>query len=910
MYFLSRPSEEPKFIIENCILKPDAALVIQADNKKANQKKRLNVIFDGYPFPKKGIPIDISSEGMQQWSFLLKQYTKNEILIKDGIHKIKMGFPGDNFSDEYKIIFISKPPIVNIKKSNESGQTIIEGKVTTELQLPKKLLSVCVRYFQDGISSNLDNIPLTKKIHNETGITYFEFKTVLQGLPVLISDNPNYSKPFWGIKVIDQAGNDYYYEQSYAKFMAPGDENFGVGSIANIKIKKISEDIKSQELSNIIRIIPNPTIINRLPNGKPPIELKVQSIGNAAKLEWKYNITSFDPLTIVYKDEEKIGTSLINEFIDNNLIKSDAKYRVEKKYNNSIYSSDSKSLSWIEYYKKSELYIKREKYSDALIYLDKAIKYRNDDTRKFNYFPHREKGIVHYYLGEYKKALEELILSLKYVNSNRALSFLDRVRKRINNIKKDYSLPIITIVEPKNNTHTNIRNLILSGTIQSDQYISKVQILNKDIDIDKSVKKFNLKEKISLVEGENIIEISAENLFNMRTQKSLSIFLDQSGPTINIHEIDSNQIKGNVYDASGISMLKIDDKIIFDSIKNKYFEFDTYVSFDDKYLIALDLVGNTTKIKLDLLKFGIYLQNDIPKVVYVESLNLELYVKCKNNLKSIYINNNDVLKQFINSKYISISERIQLNKGLNTIFIRVLDVSGNIYTKSIKIDRKLPKVLNLKYRAVLKIQENIIKKQSNSFIFNNIFKLFLSNSNKEYRKNLDYFINHFKKSIKASNRFQICEDNNYYDILCDIRYIDTYKDTEIIARLITRINSKIVAYVDVYENLGNKDKQEMLSFLAKKLAKKIKIAFPIYKCTIISKVNENQYLIKNDLDIITSQLFPSYPLIIYRDSNPESEFGSESIIIGQGHITETYDNNTVLLELDDNCKIGDKVISQ
>jgi len=333
--------QQPKFIIKNSILNSNAKLIILACNKKANQSSNLNVIFDGYSFPLSAILAKSNSQEMYEWNFEITKYTNEKKLTKDGEHKIKVSLPGSSYSEEYKILFISVPPIVKIQKTNVTGQTIVKGKITTEQQIPKKYLSVYITYFQDDKEYNID-IPLTTKVHKKTGITYFEFVTSLQGLPVLSPNDPNYSAPFWSINVIDQAGNEYYYEQSYAKFMAPGNENFGVGDIANVKIEKIPEDV-NRHIKSIVRIIPLQKIINRLPNGKTPIDLKVRSIGNAAKLEWKYNITSIIPLTLVYRDDKKIGASVTSEYIDYSM-NQNATYRVEQKTEEMIYRSNESNF--------------------------------------------------------------------------------------------------------------------------------------------------------------------------------------------------------------------------------------------------------------------------------------------------------------------------------------------------------------------------------------------------------------------------------------------------------------------------------------------------------------------------------------------------------------------------------------
>jgi len=548
------------------------------------------------------------------------------------------------------------------------------------------------------------------------------------------------------------------------------------------------------------------------------------------------------------------------------------------------------------FYKLALSYMEAKDFTNALSYLDNAIKLKNDDTWKFSYFPHREKGVIYYLLGKYELALDELKYSSKTASSQKTIYYLNKVKikliKKQNLNFKKYFFPKITLEpEPENvRTITNNPNFILSGNVKGYVEIQKIEIQGEEFLIKELKKNIKFNHKLLLNKGLNEIKIKAVDILKKISIRKILIFLDLAGPEISINKFDSNKIKGNVHDVSGIKALKIDDRIIFDSIKNKNFEFETVVSDDDKYLIAIDLVGNTTKTKLDLTEFGIYLLNYIPKVVYIDRLDLQFdYVRNnKNHLKNIYIANKNVLLKKINfnSKYFSLNETVPLKIGLNFITIRMVYEYGIQHKNTISIERKVPKIFNLKYRAALKI------------IYN------------EYKRNPDYefFTYLFKKFIIKIKRFQICEDNNDYDILCMIEFNDMLDgDTEIKCRFVSK-RSKINTVV-VH---GNKEYKQVLHNLANELAYKVSNFFPIYRGIVISKVNKNQYLIKNDLDLNKSPLaLLPYPIILYRDINPESEFGSESIILGQGYITGIRkENNTVLLEFNKDCKIGDKVIGK
>ena len=69
--------------------------------------------------------------------------------------------------------------------------------------------------------------------------------------------------------------------------------------------------------------------------------------------------------------------------------------------------------------------------SAASLEFEDARRKRTYGTRFIEYYPHREIGIAHYFLGEFSDAKKELELSIAYTKSDRAQEFLDRVLKGI-----------------------------------------------------------------------------------------------------------------------------------------------------------------------------------------------------------------------------------------------------------------------------------------------------------------------------------------------------------------------------------------------------------------------------------------------------------------------------------------------
>ena len=108
---------------------------------------------------------------------------------------------------------------------------------------------------------------------------------------------------------------------------------------------------------------------------------------------------------------------------------------------------------WWNYYERGVSYADGEFYPEAVSDFKEAIRQRESDRRRArtygmhfaDYFPHRELGIVHYFLGDLQSARQELELSLMQFPSAKARFYLDRVRKSlIEKQKKAVSPPFLT----------------------------------------------------------------------------------------------------------------------------------------------------------------------------------------------------------------------------------------------------------------------------------------------------------------------------------------------------------------------------------------------------------------------------------------------------------------------------------
>ncbi len=91
-----------------------------------------------------------------------------------------------------------------------------------------------------------------------------------------------------------------------------------------------------------------------------------------------------------------------------------------------FYQYYSDGLDYVE--KKDWLRAIQEFRSAISLEFEDAARKRTYGTRFIEYFPHREIGICHYFLGENQAALKELDLSAAYASSERAGEYIDLIR--------------------------------------------------------------------------------------------------------------------------------------------------------------------------------------------------------------------------------------------------------------------------------------------------------------------------------------------------------------------------------------------------------------------------------------------------------------------------------------------------
>jgi len=276
------------------------------------------------------------------------------------------------------------------------------------------------------------------------------------------------------------------------------------------------------------------------------------------------------------------------------------------KYSNNIIFRDT----WFDNYNCALSLIEAQCYEKALSFINNAINKRYHDQRMaktygmhfIDYFPHREKGIIHFFLAQYHMAEKELQISISDEESNKSLIFLDKTRKKlfdINNVK--VSKPKIILKDFENNKiyYTNNNDLIISGNALDEQFIKNMYInsnhynnekisetnislkTHQDVFIEKSAKKVYFEETVSLKnQGKFEIELTAFNLRDEKSLKKFFVIVDRSGPVLKIEKfIPGSFLKIRVNDISNELSIYINKKLI-KTIVNNNISKDLLLDFD------------------------------------------------------------------------------------------------------------------------------------------------------------------------------------------------------------------------------------------------------------------------------------------------------------------------------------------
>ena len=273
---------------------------------------------------------------------------------------------------------------------------------------------------------------------------------------------------------------------------------------------------------------------------------------------------------------------------------------------------------WWNYYVRGRWYADGGYYDEAIQDFNKSISLRSKDERSarsyglhfWEYFAHRELGIVYYNQGKYEEAKKELEASLSTADSARTKFYLNKSNEAILKItKSDQEPPEFKISSHADGEFVNTPIINLKGVVSDDccANCNNILIQGKKLFIELAEKNINFSEDVPLQPGENVITLEASDLTGKSTKKNLTVIRDIRPPIlylddVRIHQKDGKQIasvKGTVVDDYGLKELYINDtEVHIHSHKEDHFDEDIALTDGNKISFkVVDIAGNETRGK-------------------------------------------------------------------------------------------------------------------------------------------------------------------------------------------------------------------------------------------------------------------------------------------------------------------------
>ncbi len=222
-----------------------------------------------------------------------------------------------------------------------------------------------------------------------------------------------------------------------------------------------------------------------------------------------------------------------------------------------------------------------------------------------DYFGHRERGVILFHLDRLDEAQKELEFSLSCTESSKAQYYLDKVREvKLTRTHADQQAPTVEITSFKEKDYTNSVEVQIAGTARDDQFVKEIFINDYPVLIPLAEREIAFSERVELSPGWNKVEVGVRDLLGKSASKSVSIYVDRSGPQLSLEDIIKTskqgqvQVKGSLADETGIRQFTLNNtevSVKSDSSGTADFTAQVNLSGSDRITFqAVDYVGNTT----------------------------------------------------------------------------------------------------------------------------------------------------------------------------------------------------------------------------------------------------------------------------------------------------------------------------
>lgn len=269
---------------------------------------------------------------------------------------------------------------------------------------------------------------------------------------------------------------------------------------------------------------------------------------------------------------------------------------------------------WWNHYARGRWYAEGGYYDEAIRDFKKAVSIRSSDQRSarsyglhfWEYFAHRELGIVYYNQQNYEEAKRELETSLSTADSARAKFYLNKCNEEIlKTTKSDKTPPEIRVTSHTDGAVVNSPVAKLKGVATGDCYVNALYVQGKRLFIELAEKNLEFSENIPLHTGENIIHMEASDLLGKSIQQNFKLVLDMIPPILYLDDIQTHRkdgkliatVKGTVVDDYGVKSLSVNNTEIPLS-ENREVDFmqDIVLAEGHKIIFkVIDRAGNETR---------------------------------------------------------------------------------------------------------------------------------------------------------------------------------------------------------------------------------------------------------------------------------------------------------------------------
>ncbi len=575
--------------------------------------------------------------------------------------------------------------------------------------------------------------------------------------------------------------------------------------------------------------------------------------------------------------------------------------------------------TWYDYYCCALSYADGGFYRQSLWALDRSLARRRSDQRMdrrrartygmhfLDYFPHREQGIAHFYLGRYEQAQTLLQRSIKEYPSEKAYFYLDQVRARLLKTKAP-SVPRLEVSFPGARADEAGRLWTAADPVQADiravdpQYIAGIVLQGQPVFMERSARRFSSREKLELTEGRHPIKVIAKNLREKTAKKRLILHVDRTAPVIALERLEPDKpVHGHLYDGSGRIRLFANRQAI-PLPAGQAVEFSLPQGFVGE-LIATDRVGNQSRMRIPppplaarspLLAFsgglsdgsgpiqaGTGLGIETPgwseqETVFKEKIKLPIRVHGPHPLKSVFVNEQPVPGRM--GRHLCFDPLLPLSVGPNPVRITAEDERGRKRHKIVMITRQVPLALQLNQRYGF-----VVHPLEASDSYENrpwIHQCFLADLWE--KKRFQFQVRPALQSLLpagAQKYFKTPFPFESRAILMGNLY-KSRKGLEIAIRLVETQSSRIVALADVYgESLDKADIRRLSARLSQKLHRRL----PLMQGGITHIQGQRIQLSPESWVPQKGALSPGWPVLLYQH-HPHSARGSETRIWGEARI--------------------------